>query len=95
MPADKRFHERIKRIEKGRTWTPDGVVHAEPAGRARRARRGGVGVSLLMMLAVPAALVLAGPERLPAPVLGFFTAPTTEAAMASIGQWEPMANIGR
>ncbi len=95
VPADKRFHERIQRIEAGRTWVPDGVIHAEPAGRVRRTRRGGAGLSLLMMLAVPAALLLAGPERLPEPVLGFFAAPTTEAAMASLGEWELMAGIGR
>jgi hypothetical protein len=98
MPADKRFHERIQRIERGRTWVPDGVVHypASHRHRARRGRRGGgAGTSILMLLAVPVALALAGPERLPDPVRGFFTAPTTEAAMASLGEWAPLSGVAR
>ena len=98
MPADKHFHERIQRIERGKTWAPDGVIHCPPGQkhRNRRSRRsGGPGLSVLMLLALPAAAALAGPERLPAPVVGFFTAPTTEAAMASLGQWPPLAEILR
>jgi hypothetical protein len=48
-----------------------------------------------MILAVPVALVLAGPDTLPEPLQGFFMAPTTEAAMASLGEWELLSQLAR
>ena len=33
MAADQAFHERLRRIETGRTWVPDGVYVAEKARR--------------------------------------------------------------
>ena len=96
MPADKGFHDRIRRIETGRTWAPDGVIHCPPGRRQdKRGRSGGAGLTILMTLALPVALLLVGPDALPEPVQGFLSAPTTEAAMASLGQWELLADIGR
>ena len=93
MPGDKRFYERLSRIEKGKTWVPDGVVHDSHYKKKRKPRGSSAWPSILMVLAVPAALAIAGPEALPAELLGFFQAPTTEAAMASLGQWTPLANL--
>jgi hypothetical protein len=95
MQGDKRFQQRIERIRRGKTWVPDGVVQTVPGRTHRRGRGGGAGLPILMVLAVPAALALAGPERLPEPVLGFFTAPTTEAAMASLGRMDAFAGLAR
>jgi hypothetical protein len=96
MPADKRFMERIERIRRGKTWVPDGVIQEPLCHASRRTRGGGgAGLSILMILAVPVALVLAGPDTLPEPLQGFFTAPTTEAAMASLGEWELLSQLAR
>jgi hypothetical protein len=88
MTSDKRFIERVKRIQSGRQWTPDGVVDARKGWRRSRrsARRQSRSPTIIMALAVPAALAFAGSDRAPEPVRGFFEADTTEAAMASLGR---------
>jgi len=96
MPADRRFHERIARIEKGKTWVPDGVVRTTPAeARARRqARKNRLFYAFLTLVLAPVGLVLAGPLLLPDPVRDFFSADSTEAAMASLSEIEIFSRIG-
>ena len=96
MPADKQFHERIGRINAGTTWACDGVV--DPRREERQARRahalGRLTLTLAMVAAAPLALAAAG-MTVPEPIVGFFTAPTTEAAMASLGRMELFAGLAR
>jgi hypothetical protein len=96
MPADKQFIERLARIEKGRQWAPDGVVHQPKAhgeaAKRQQARGRKLRLFLAMACGVPAWVIYAEPQ-VPDPILGFFTAPTTEAAMASLGQMPFLSGI--
>ena len=96
MPADRKFHERIGRIRSGTTWACDGVV--DPRRTERKARRAKA-LNRLMLTAVlfaaaPFAMAASG-VSVPEPIVGFFTAPTTEAAMASLGRMELFASLAR
>ncbi len=94
MPADARFFERINRIEKGCQWQPDGVLSAQEIARMKsrsHARKKG-GQKLSVLIAMTAAYIYFQPE-VPEPILGFFSAPTTEAAIASLNQMSVFAGI--
>ncbi len=68
MPADQRFAERIKRIETGKQWIPDGVVVSgnktvRKKGRiARRQRRVSMVLSLIVMWGLGMVFVQQQPE---------------------------------
>lgn len=95
MPADKAFYERIARIESGRQWAPDGVIHTPRAGRNRGEKRvkGGSGLLLGLVLTVPLVGFVLGPDNLPEPVIGLLESPAADAALARLGQIELIAAI--
>ncbi|MEM0935264.1 MAG: hypothetical protein AAF646_05655 [Pseudomonadota bacterium] len=94
MPADARFYERISRIERGCQWEPEGVISAKEmrraAARAKARKKGGQKLSVV--IAIAAAGIYFQPQ-VPDPILGFFSAPTTEAAIASLNQMSVFAGI--
>jgi hypothetical protein len=96
MPADKRFHERIGRINAGTTWACEGVV--DPRRIQRKSRRtkalGRFVLTVFLFAAAPFGMAAYG-VTVPDPIIGFFTAPTTEAAMASLGRMELFAGLAR
>ena len=94
MPADKRFFERIARIERGITWEPDGVISSQELRRiaARKKKREKKGHALSILIAAAAALIYLQPD-VPEPIIGFFEAPTTEAAIASLNQMSLFAKV--
>ena len=96
MPADRKFHERIGRINAGTTWACDGVV--DPRRNERKARRAKAMnrfvVTAVLFAAAPFGLAASG-VTVPEPIVGFFTAPTTEAAMASLGRMDAFAGLAR
>ena len=96
MPADRKFHERIGRINAGTTWACDGVV--DPRRDERQSRRahalGRFTVTAVLFAAAPFGLAASG-VTVPEPIVGFFTAPTTEAAMASLGRMDAFAGLAR
>ena len=94
MTSDKRFLERIARIERGITWEPDGVISSQELRRiaARKSQRKRKGQSLSVLIAAAAALIYLQPD-VPEPIKGFFAAPTTEAAIASLNQMPIFAKV--
>ncbi|MEM9250124.1 MAG: hypothetical protein AAGB05_15705 [Pseudomonadota bacterium] len=94
MSADARFYERINRIESGCQWQPDGVLNPREIARLKargQARKKG-GQKLSVLIAATAAWIYFQPE-VPEPIVGFFAAPTTEAAIASLNQMSVFARV--
>ncbi|RYH10521.1 hypothetical protein [Tropicimonas sp. IMCC6043] len=60
MPADQAFMDRVHRIECGRTWAPEGVIHGgrrhRPSGMFRARQRT---VSLVLFLTISLGVLLA------------------------------------
>ncbi|MEL6203955.1 MAG: hypothetical protein AAFR47_01400 [Pseudomonadota bacterium] len=86
MSADERFLERINRIEKGKQWAPEGVVHQPRAAQVNKARRkrGGKGLTFGIVLLVLILGLLAAPEETPGELSAFMAEPSVATARTAL-----------
>jgi hypothetical protein len=81
MPADDRFAERVRRIETGRQWRPDGIVTDMPDARRRR-RSGAAGFYLWAAILAGAGILYYRPEFVSAAL----AAPVVTETLARAGE---------